>query len=301
MRTLRTLAMPVLSAALLTALTACGGSASGGGTDSSAHTTDSKGSRTYGQCEVTGVRGSIDLKTVEKDTLTVLGDLPSPGWWNGDTVRQIDNGYEYCMAANIAYRAGLPKLTVRNVSFDALVAGKADGFDLALAEISITDARRKVVDFSAPYFASNIGVLVKSGSKVTEENIAGLRLGVKQGTTGADFVRDHVRPKNPPKVFAGDVELQAAVQAGQIDAALTDVAIVLGKANSSQGKFEVIGQYETGESYGALYPKGSANTAALDAAIEELKKDGTLGRLASTYLTKAFGGDPEAIPLWSAK
>jgi polar amino acid transport system substrate-binding protein len=300
MRTIRNLAVPALSAVLLAALTACGGTASGEG-DSTTHTTDSKGSRTYGQCKVTGVRGSIHLKTVEKDTLTVVGDLPSPGWWNGDTVAQIDNGYEYCMAANLAYRAGLPKLTVRNVSFDALVAGKTQNFDMALAEISITDARRKVVDFSAPYFASNIGVLVKSGSKVTQDNIADLQLGVKQGTTGADFVNQQLHPKKQPKVFAGDVELQAAVQAGQIDAALTDVAIVLGKAHESQGKLKVIGQYKTGESYGALYPKGSANAAALDGAIESMKKDGTLDGLSSTYLAKAFGGDPESIPLWSTK
>ncbi|UKY50454.1 ABC transporter substrate-binding protein [Streptomyces inhibens] len=300
MRSIRTSAVPALTALMLAALTACGGSAAGSG-DSTTHTTDSKGSRDYGKCKVTGARGSIHLTTVEKDTLTVVGDLPSPGWWNGDTVRQIADGYEYCMAANLAYRAGLPKLTVRNVSFDALVAGKAQDFDMALAEISITAPRRKVVDFSAPYFASNIGVLVTSESKATKENIAGLRLGVKQGTTGADFVRDHLRPKSQPKVFTGDVELQAALQAGQIDAALTDVAIVLGKAQASKGKLRVIGQYHTGESYGALYPKGSKNSSALDAAIEAMKKDGTLDKLSSTYLTKAFGGDPSAIPTWSAK
>ena len=300
MRSIRTSAVPALTALMLAALTACGGSAAGSG-DSTTHTTDAKGSRSYGKCKVTGDRGSIHLKTVDKDTLTVVGDLPSPGWWNGDTVRQIADGYEYCMAANLAYRAGLSKLTVRNVSFDALVAGKTQDFDMALAEISITAQRRKVVDFSAPYFASNIGVLVTSGSKATQKNIAGLRLGVKQGTTGADFVRDKLHPKTPPKVFAGDVELQAALQAGQVDAALTDVAIVLGKAQESKGKLRVIGQYDTGESYGALYPKGSRNSSALDAAIGAMKKDGTLDRLSSTYLAKAFGGDPSAIPTWSAK
>ncbi|RVU28190.1 amino acid ABC transporter substrate-binding protein [Streptomyces antnestii] len=285
---------------MLAALTACGGSAAGSGDDSTTHTTDAKGA-TYGKCKVTGERGSIHLRTVQKDTLTVVGDLPSPGWWNGDTVRQIADGYEYCLAANIAYRAGLSRLTVRNVSFDALVAGKTQDFDMALAEISITEPRRKVVDFSAPYFASNIGVLVTSGSKATAKNIAGLRLGVKQGTTGADFVRDKIRPKTAPKVFAGDVELQAALQAGQVDAALTDVAIVLGKAQESKGKLQVIGQYNTGESYGALYPKGSKNSAALDGAIDGMKKDGTLDKLSSVYLAKAFGGDPSAIPTWSTK
>ncbi|MFE3110759.1 ABC transporter substrate-binding protein [Kitasatospora indigofera] len=300
MRNIQTFAVPVATTVMLAALTACGSSAAGIG-DATTHTTNSKGSRVYGKCEVTGTRGSIHLTTVQKDTLTVVGDLPSPGWWNGDTVAQIAGGFEYCMAANLAYRAGLPKLTVRNVSFDALVAGKAQDFDIALAEISITDARRKVVDFSAPYFSSNIGVLVPSDSKATDTNIADLRLGVKQGTTGADFVRDHLHPKDQPKVFKGDVELQAALQAHQIDAALTDVAIVLGQAQQSKGKLQVIGQYDTGESYGALYPKDSKNASAFDGAIDSMKQDGTLDKLSSTYLAEAFGGDPSTVPVWSAK
>ncbi|GAA3369152.1 hypothetical protein GCM10020367_10390 [Streptomyces sannanensis] len=298
MRSFRLPAVPALAALLTATLTACGG---GGGGDSTTHTTDSKGSGTYGDCKVTGKRGSIKLDTVQDGTLTVVGDLPSRGWWNGDTVRQIDSGYEYCMAANIAHRAGLDKLTVRNVSFDALVSGKSQDFDIALAEISITDERRKVVEFSAPYFASNIGVLVKAGADVTADNIDVKRLGVKQGTTGADFVRDTLEPAQTPRVFAGDVELQAALQAGQIDAALTDVAIVLGKARESKGSLAVVGQYATGESYGALYPKGSKNATAINGAIAEMQKDGTLNALSTTYLSKAFGGDPAVIPEWSAK
>ncbi|WP_395292230.1 ABC transporter substrate-binding protein [Kitasatospora hibisci] len=300
MRSFRLPVVPVLASVLLAALTACSGEGGVGG-DATTHTTDAKGSRSYGSCTVTGTRGSVELDTVTPGTLTVVGDLPSPGWWDGDTVRDIDSGYEYCMAANIAYRAGFDKLTVRNVSFDALVAGKSKDFDIALAEISITDERRKVVDFSTAYFDSNIGVLVRTGAPVTRDDIAGKRLGVKQGTTGADFVRDVLKPRQEPKVFAGDVELQAALQAGQIDAALTDVAIVLGKATESKGTLTVAGQYATGESYGALYPKGSKNAAALDGAIADMQKDGTLNALSTTYLAKAFGGDPATIPVWSTK
>ncbi|MFE0700749.1 ABC transporter substrate-binding protein [Streptomyces sp. NPDC058872] len=298
MRSFRMPAAPALAALLLTGLTACG---SGAGGDSTTHTTDSKGSRNYGACTVTGTKGSLTLDTVEDGTLTVVGDLPSPGWWDGDTVRDIDSGYEYCLAANLAHRAGLDRLTVRNVSFDALVAGKSKDFDIALAEISITDERRKVVDFSAPYFDSNIGVLVRTEAPVTQGDVATKRLGVKQGTTGADFVRNVLKPRQEPKVFTGDVELQAALQAGQIDAALTDVAIVLGKAQQSKGALAVVGQYATGESYGALYPKGSKNAAAVDAALVDMQRDGTLDALATTHLAEAFGGDPAAIPVWSTK
>ena len=68
------------------------------------------------------------------------------------------------MAAELANMAGLTSVTVKNVSFDQLVAGHTNDFDLALAEISITPERAKVVDFSKPYFDSNIGVLVKKGA-----------------------------------------------------------------------------------------------------------------------------------------
>ncbi|MER8047580.1 ABC transporter substrate-binding protein [Streptomyces sp. NPDC094032] len=286
-------AAALLAAAVLT-LSAC---SSGPGGDATSADTKAQGNR-YGDCTVSGKRGELKLKTVTPGTLTVAGDLPSAGWWNGNTVADIKSGFEYCLAAEIAHRAGLDTLTIRNVSFDAMVAGKAQGYDLALAEVSITDARRKVVDFSTPYFDSNIGVLAKPGS-VTAANIRGLRLGVKQATSGAAFVKDELKPEKPVSVFPGDPEMLAALQSGRIDAALTDTAILLGQAAKSKGAFSVVGQYATGESYGAILPKNGPDTAALDGVLAALKSDGTLDRLSREHLAKAFGGDPATLPVWS--
>ncbi|MGV9772130.1 ABC transporter substrate-binding protein [Streptosporangium sp. NPDC003464] len=275
-------------------------SIAGCGTPStSANTTEASGG-SYGNCKVTGKRGEFTLKPVVADTLSVQGDLPSPGWWNGDTVAAIKDGYEYCMAATIAHRAGLSKLAIENTPFDALVSGRTQNFDMALAEISITDERKKVVNFSAPYFASNIGVMVKKGASVTAGNIRKLRLGVKQGTAGALWVAGTLKPEQQPKVFANDSEMSAALQAGQLDAAFQDVAIMLGSAVKSNGLLEVVGQYSTGESYGALYPKDSANAETINKIIEQMQSDGTLDQLSAAYLSKAFGGDPARVPLWQA-
>ena len=46
----------------------------------------------------------------------------------------------------------------------------------------------------------------------------------------------------------------------------------------------------------AIYPKGSANAATLDQVIQSLIDDGTLKKLAGTYLADAWGADPTAIP-----
>ena len=76
-----------------------------------------------------------------------------------------------------------------NVAWDALVAGQTKNYDLALSQSTITDERKKVVDFSVPYFSSDIGVLVKKGTAVDGASIKGLRIGVQQATTGADLRR----------------------------------------------------------------------------------------------------------------
>ncbi len=250
---------------------------------------------TIGKCEVTGTKGESTSKAAQAGQLTVVTNLPSPGWWNGDTAETIADGYEYCFAANIAYRAGFDKVNVVNVPFDAIVAARVKDFDLALAQISITDARKKVVDFSIPYFSSDIGVAVKKGTTVNSDSIKQMRVGVKQATTGAQFITDKVKPASV-KVFPDSAGLFAALMAGQIDVAVHDTSIVLGQAAQSKGKLEVAGQYSTGESYGAIYPKGSAEGATIDKIIQSLAKDGTMTKLASQYLSDAWGLDPTSIP-----
>ncbi|MFZ5992678.1 MAG: ABC transporter substrate-binding protein [Deinococcota bacterium] len=250
-----------------------------------------------GDCELTGKKGEYTIKPVVPGQLTVQTNLPAPGWWNGDTPQTIKSGFEYCLAANIAYRAGLDKVVVQNVSFDALVAGQTKAFDLALSQITITDERKKVVDFSPPYFSSDQGLLVRKGTKVNSSNIKSLKIGVQQGTTAVDFVKNVLKvPAANIRVFPDTPNMFTALQARQVDVVMLDTAIVLVQAAKSNGALEVVGQYKTGESYGAIYPKNSPNRATFDRIIQALIADGTVKKLTQAYLAKEFGGDPTAIP-----
>jgi len=250
-----------------------------------------------GDCELTGKKGEYTIKPVVPGQLTVQTNLPAPGWWNGDTPQTIKSGFEYCLAANIAYRAGLDKVVVQNVSFDALVAGQTKAFDLALSQVTITDERKKVVDFSPPYFSSDQGLLVRKGTKVNSSNIKSLKIGVQQGTTAVDFVKNVLKvPAANIRVFPDTPNMFTALQARQVDVVMLDTAIVLVQAAKSNGALEVVGQYKTGESYGAIYPKNSPNRATFDRIIQALNADGTIKKLTQAYLAKEFGGDPTAIP-----
>jgi polar amino acid transport system substrate-binding protein len=284
------------AAMLAVALAACGSS------NSSSTATDTGGSPTsgtYGNCKITSKPGTIKLNPVTSDTLTVETTLPAPGWWNGTTADSIKDGYEYCMAAELANMAGLSKLVIKNVSFDQLVAGHTNNFDLALAEISITPERAQVVDFSTPYFDSNIGVLVKKGADVTEDNINTKKCAAYSGTTSVPFIQDKL--SCDVKIYPDSQTLYQGLLSGQVDADFLDTAIVLAEAKQTGDQLEVVGQYKTGEKYGAIYPKGSSNEDALNQGIKTLLDDGTLDTLSKDYLGPAFGGDPSSVPIWTVK
>lgn len=279
-----------IALALAASMSACGSSSSSSGSADG----------DFGDCKVTSKKGSISIKPAKSGTLTVQTTLPAQGWWNGTTPDSIKSGYEYCFAANLANAAGLKSVTVKNVSFDQLVAGRTNNYDIALAEISITPERQKVVDFSIPYFDSNIGVLAKKDSGITEDNIASKKCSAYSGTTSVPFIKDELKCADA-KVYPDSQTLYQGVLSGQADAAFLDTAIVLAEAKATGDKLEVAGQYKTGEKYGAIYPKGSPNEDALDKGIQTMLDDGTTDKLSKDYLGPAFGGDPADVPVWTVQ
>src|SRR5690349_11904231 len=218
----------VLTTTLALALTvaACGSGSSGSSGGGGGGGGSSSGGGSYGDCKVTGKKGSISIKPASAGTLTVETTLPAQGWWNGTTPESIKSGYEYCMAAELAHMAGLNSVTVKNVSFAQLVAGRTNDFDIALAEISITPERAKVVDFSVPYFDSNIGVLIQKGADITENNIRSKTCAAYSGTTSVPFIQNKLKCKTN-KIYPNSQTLYQGLLSGQVDADFLDTAIVL--------------------------------------------------------------------------
>ncbi len=253
----------------------------------------------YGNCEVSGQRGSVKLETVVPGALSVRPALPAPGWWNGDSPDTIKDGFEYCMAAIMAYRAGLDRVLVVNRSFAQVIAGQARGFDIALSEITITEARQQVVAFTEPYYSSDQGILVRAGTKVDRVNIKTLRLATELASTTLQYILDNIKPIEQPRVFASAAPMYAALTAGQVDAVLWDTPNVLARAKESNGALEVVGRYDMGEKWGGVVNKDSPNLAVFNKLIADFKKDGTLERLTDRYLTPNLGTDPAKLPVFT--
>ena len=252
-----------------------------------------------GNCELIGQKGSIPIANPAKaGQFTVLTSLPAPIWWNGDAVETIKDGMEYCMAAEIAWRAGYDKMEVVNTSWEAFIGNQATDYDVGFAQTSITEERKKVFDFTTPYFSSDMGVITKADAPVDEKTIKTAKVGIQQGTTGAAFAQDVLGVKDP-QIFADQGEMFAALRAGQVDAAITDTSITLAEEKASEGKSVVVGQYKTGETYGGIMQKGNANNEAVSKIIQAMVDDGTIAKLGAKYLAAGWGKDPGAIPYFT--
>ncbi len=273
----RALAGLVLTVALVAA--GCGG-----GDDN-----QSSGAQSGGQTQLQ------DLIT--PGTLTVGTELPAPPFWIGDDYDHLTGGFEVDFAKELARRLGLNQVKFVEMPFGALVAGSPCPCDIDFSQVTITPERDKVVDFTEPYFEANQGVLAKKGIKVASvADAKKLQWGAQINTTGVNFLADKIQPDKEPRIFDRTVDAFAALNAGQIEAIMLDTPIVLGAVENKQVKdAEVVGQFQTGEVYGAVVNRGSKNLAAFNQVIGQMKQDGTRDRLFKQYFAKQ-SAVPPVIP-----
>jgi polar amino acid transport system substrate-binding protein len=242
-----------------------------------------------------------DCKPMKAGVLSVVTSLPGPNFW-GTTAQEVDpdkikSGIEYDMANMIAAWCGL-KMEFRNEGFEAIVAGQIDptSYDIVLSQVTITDDRAKVVDFSVGYFKSDQGLLVNKGTAVaTWDDVKKLTIGVQASTTAEFYVTSGEVPGwklDNVKAFPDLTSAYAALNADQVDGILIDTPINLGQATQSGGKQEVVAQFKTGEEYGAIFGMGNGKKAIYDPIIQGLIDDGSINALIAKYL----GGDPSTVP-----
>jgi polar amino acid transport system substrate-binding protein len=275
----------LITTATLIMLTVCAAAACG----------SAAGTATTAQNPSTVAPALRGFRPATPGVLTVATNLPGPGFWDGNSPSTMTGGFEYGMAQYMAKALHL-KLKIINVGWDGLVAGEVKGFDLALSTINITPARQKVALFSIPYFASNQGVLVRAGTRVTNADARTLLWGVEQSSTSYAYLTGTLKPLQQPRVYQDQPSMFAALAAHQIDAVLLDTVEVLAEAKQAGGALKVVAQYRTGGVYGALLPKGSPNLGIVNTLIRQMKSNGTLTRLDKQYLVPEFGQDPNTVP-----
>lgn len=244
-------------------------------------------------------RASGIFRPATPGVLTVAtAQVPAPGFWEGTAARP-SGGFEWDLAQAMARRFGLARLVVVEVPFEDLISARLGGADLALSQLTPTQQRDKVVDFSEPYLPAKPAVLVRARARVDDMASArDQRWSVRRLSTLEEFLTKTVRPKKPVLSLDTRQESLDAVADGKADAVLLDLPVAAAIASRSGGRFKVAGQFPRDDSLAAVLPNDSSNKEAVDSALRALATDGTLRRLADRWLQVAVtGGAAEDIPL----
>lgn len=169
---------------------------------------------------------------------------------------------------------------IKPLGFDAaLQAVQANQVDGVIAGMSITDDRKKVFDFSDPYFESGIQMAVlKSDDEITSyEDLRGKRVAVKNGTQGSDFANS-IKDEYGFEVvsFADSSTMFDEVKTGNSQAVFEDYPVLLYGIAQGNG-FKTVTPKEDPTGYGFAVNKGQ-NAELLEKFNEGLKNLKATGR-----------------------
>lgn len=182
-------------------------------------------------------------------------------------------------------KAGDFTAEIKNTAWDGIFAGLAVGkYDAIASSVSITDERKKAMDFSDPYFEVKQGVVVREGSGITgPEDLKGKTIGAQIGTTGyfASKKIDGATPKSYDEVGLAITDLNN----GRIDAVICDDAVAADYAltNPNYAKTLTLGYLITPDSpeyLGFAVQKGDHETLeALNKALAKVKASGEYDKI----------------------
>jgi len=269
-----------LVVALAVLASACGGGSDSGSTSAEA---------SAGEC----APGKLD--TVSEGVLTVATDKPAYPPYFEDDEPANGEGFESAVAYAIGAELGYPKAKVKWTvePFDSSYAPGEKHFDFDVNEISITPAREKAVDFSAPYYKANQAVVALDGSEAAgAKSLADLKdtkIGVQLNTTSLSSVEEEIEPSSKPEVFNNSNDVVTALKNGQVEAVVVDLPTALYLTAAQVEDASVVGQFgkASGEEWGALLAKESPLTQCVSAAIEALEASGELEQITQRWMSQA--------------
>jgi polar amino acid transport system substrate-binding protein len=226
---------------------------------------------------------------INEGQLTVCSDMPyEPFEFQNDAGET--EGFDYDVVSAMGDKMGL-EVEFVTTPFDgiipALVAGNCD---MIASAMTITDERAEQVDFTEPYFDADQSLLVTAENEetfATLDDLAGKRIGVQSGTTGATYAEENGPEDAEIVEFQTGDEMFPALASGDIDAALQDLPVNGYRATQSED-FVVTETFATGEQYGfAVTKESTALLTALNEALAAAKEDGSYDDAYTTWFGEA--------------
>lgn len=235
------------------------------------------------------------LQTLTPGTLTIAtGETTYEPWVKNDDP-DSGEGFEAAVAYAAAEKLGFAKedVTWVRTTFESAIAPGPKQFDWNIQQFTITDDREKAVDFSSSYYDAPQAVITYKGSPVdgatTIAELKGAKLGASVGSTSLDAAQQVIAPDQEVAVFSDYASAVTALKNKQIDGIVVDLPTGFYLVNVEIKDGVMVGQLPAAEGqpidqYGILMANNSALTACTAQAVDQLRADGTLDTLESTWL-----------------
>lgn len=235
--------------------------------------------------------GTNTLEKIKKRGKLIVGvkyDLNLFGLKNPETGKV--EGFDIDIAKGLAKKilGDENKIELKEVTSKTRIPMLNNGeIDAIIATMTITEERKKEVDFSDVYFMAGQSLLVKKDSKINsvKDLKKGMTVLTAKGSTSAQNIRK-VAPQVNVLEFENYAEAFTALKAGQGDALTTDNALLWGMAKQDPN-YRVLDETFTKEPYGIAVRKGDKELLkVINEYLKEIKENGEYDKIYEKWIGK---------------
>ncbi|HLT99862.1 MAG TPA: amino acid ABC transporter substrate-binding protein [Burkholderiaceae bacterium] len=201
-------------------------------------------------------------------------------------------GFDIDLAREAAKRLGV-EVEFKPIDWSAKEAelhGKR--VDVLWNGLTITEERKKHIKFTKPYMANHQIIVVTEASGIqSKADLAQKVVGAQEGSSAVDAIKketDVFESFKELKTFGDNVTALMDLSAGRLDAVVLDEVVGRYLADKRKGEYRVLEDHFGTEDYGVgVHLENTELHAKLEKALDEMKQDGTAGRIATQW----FGAD----------
>jgi polar amino acid transport system substrate-binding protein len=230
---------------------------------------------------------------VKKDGTMVVateGAFPPFNFFQGSQL----TGFEVELAEAVVAKMGL-KIQWKVLGFDALLAGlRQDRWDMVIASHGITEERAKAVTFSEPHYCSGGMIVAKDKAIKSAQDLTGKTISAQSGTTYLQNVQK-VSGVKEVKNFPKDSDARSALEAGRVDAWVTDRFVAKRALASAPNSKLHMGDFLFVEKIAAAFAKGNQSLSAeFNKTLAAFMADGAYAALSQKWFKEDVRCQPNS-------
>lgn len=165
----------------------------------------------------------------------------------------------------------------------ALVANK---YDAIIASMSITDERKKTIDFTNKYYSNYLAIIGEKGKVAGTNDLVGKVVGAQRSTLASQWAEDNLMGKADVKLYDTQTAAYADLSAGRLDAMVSDIYPAMDWLKDNSG-YELSGNaIDINDQIGIGIRQGESDLkAAFNKAIDAIRTNGTYAKINAKYFS----------------